>query len=198
MILTLVSLFLGGMIFDVAGSATVNGYILQPNNLADMRVGTPLPLDAVSDKFVRERLIKKFISEYFYVIPDAVDVAARGGAHSVMAAMSSGAVFADWKKNVLPELESLANRHVLRRVAVRDILPLDEYWAVGYDLTTWDSPNILGVEPVTTRGIMYLQIDFENGIRDEINGEVFDAGRYLERGGDPAVIFKFKVRKVVK
>jgi hypothetical protein len=197
--LTFACLFLGGVLFDVAGSSGVDGYVFQPAIRADRRVGTVLSLDQVTNEFVRERLIRKFVSEYFYVIPDAADVARRRQKGSVMSVMASPDVFADWGTTVIPELESLAGRHVLRRVTVLDMLELlDGYLAVSYELVTNDAANILGAEPVATRGVMYLQLDFKSGIRDKLDNRKFDVGRYLERGGDPAGIFKFKVLKVVR
>lgn len=198
LILTLAAVVLGGLMFDVAGDARVNGYIFQPNNLAAMRVGMPLPLDAVSEKFVRERLIKRFVSEYFSVLPDPDDVVRREQQSGVMAAMAANDVFNEWRASVVPDLTNLAGRRALRRVRVNDILKMDEYWAVGYELITWEYPNLMGAGPVSVRGVMYLQLDYETGIRDEINLAPFDATAYLTRGGDPAVIFKFKVTKVVK
>ncbi|MCL2331194.1 MAG: hypothetical protein FWC61_01480 [Proteobacteria bacterium] len=208
------AVFLGGFLFDAAGDSRVAGFVFQPNSLAERRIGRPIPLEELSEQFVRERLITKFMSEYFYVIPDADNIAQRKGARSVMAAMSSPDVFADWRDNVAPDLEKMANDKVLRRVVVHDILKTDEYYSVNYDLIAWNRPNMLDTVPVVTSGVVYLQIltvfelddkgqskakaDPAHGIRNAINGIPLNTESFLRDGGDPAVIFKFTVTKVIK
>ena len=207
--LTFASVFLSGVLFDAAGDARVVGFVFQPNNLSERRVGKITPLEELSDKFVRERLITKFMHEYFYVIPDVGDINRRKGRYSVLSAMSDPDIFSDWQKNVAPELERMAEERVLRRVIVHDILKPGEYYVVNYDLITWDRPNIIGAAPATTSGVMYLQIrtvfeegqsksDIGNGVRDTINGEPLNVREFLRKGGDPAAIFMFKVSKVIK
>jgi len=209
LLLTGAAVFLGGFLFDAAGDSRVVGFVFQPNSLAERRVGRPVPLEELSEQFVRERLIAKFMTEYFYVIPNADNVANRTGSHSVMAALASPEVFADWRDNVAPDLERMAGEKVLRRVVVHDILKTDQYYSINYDLVTWARPNLLDELPNVTNGTVYLQIttvfedgrskaDATNGVRDAINGVPLNTESFLKSGGDPSVIFKFTVTKVIK
>jgi hypothetical protein len=154
-------------------------------------------LDRLSDKFVREKLIKKFVVEYFYATPGAENIARRARANSVMAAMSAPAVFKDWMNTEADTIEKLAGKRMLRTVGTADeIIKKGDYWEVYYELKTWDQPNDMNAAPVVNSGVMYLRISFEKGVRDKINGQNFDVQKYLGNGGDPAAIFKFTVDEV--
>jgi hypothetical protein len=107
------AVFFGGFLFDVAGGARVNGFIFQTNAHSAGRIGTPMPLDELTDSFVRDRLIKRFITEYFYVIPDLSNVQARID-NGILARLSSPDVFAEWRQKTAPELAQLAAKKRLR------------------------------------------------------------------------------------
>ena len=200
--LILAALFFGAVLFDTAGVAQVRGFIFQPNNLAAMRVGAPIPLDETTDSFVRDRLIRKYVGEYLRVIPDATYMESRRHSRSILAAMSAPEAFTEWDAKIAPALEKLAADGVLRRVIVHDIVLAEDYYMVSYELLTWDSPNAIEVLPKSTRGIMHLQLYFEKAMWETVDGRIdgmpFDAGKYLESGRDPAGMFRFKVRKVVQ
>ena len=125
------------------------------------------------------------------------NIANRTRSHSVMSAMASPAVFKDWKNVEAATIEKLAGSKIFRTVSVADeILQKGDYWEVYYELTTWEEPNNMELEPIIHGGIMYIKISFEKGIRDQINGQDFNVQKYLNEGKDPAAIFKFKVEEV--
>jgi hypothetical protein len=145
-------------------------------------------------------LIKKFVYEYFYVIPDSADVARRRRNDSFMARICAGKVFRDWEEKVVPELEKMSHAKVLRNVRVHDnIQERDDYFYVEYDLQEWDKSNGIDEMPtVHSNQVMFLKLEFIPGIREHTpSGLKFDIKKYLKSGGDPAAIFKFMVMKVI-
>ncbi|MCL2749239.1 MAG: hypothetical protein FWE50_04175 [Alphaproteobacteria bacterium] len=193
---------MGGKMFDVSRNFEVNAVIFQPADLSRDRIEKPIALDTLSEETVRERLIKKFVHEYFYIMPDADDIKRRRRSDSVLARMSDPAsgVFKEWNEKVAPDLEKMAGMQVLRRVVVREVTtPPGEYIKVVYDLHTWDMANDITRPPQVSKDkVMFIRLDFEKGLRQhQTNGAKFNIRRYLENGGDPATIFRFKVLEVV-
>lgn len=197
LLLTFVALYFSGALFDASNDRYIQSFVFQTNNLSTDRIGRPVPVDQLSEKFVRERLIKKFVFEYFYVTPDVENIATRTRSDSVMAAMSAPDVFKDWRKNQATEIENLASKKILRLVTVSDeILKKGDYWEVPYTLKTWNESNNMNLAPTVKSGVLYLKISFEKGIRDQRAGSSFDIGKYLKDGGDPAAIFKFRIDEI--
>ena len=197
LLLTFVALYFSGALFDASNDRKIQAFVFQPNNLSNDRIGRPVSVDQLSEKFVREKLIRKFVFEYFYVTPDIENIAIRTRGDSVMAAMSGPDVFKEWKKDQAEKIENLAGKKSFRTVNVTDeILKKGDYWEVNYELKTWDEPNNMDLNPTIEKGTLYLKISFEKGIRDQRAGSSFDVGEYLKEGGDPASIFKFRVDEV--
>ncbi|MBN2890934.1 MAG: hypothetical protein JXL97_03630, partial [Bacteroidales bacterium] len=167
LLLSVTALYFSGALFDANNDRYIDAFVFQPNNLSSDRIGTPVSIDQLSDKFVREKLIKKFITEYFYVNPDVENIALRTRSDSVMAAMSGPIVFKDWKKNVAKEINTLSDKKFMRTATVVDeIIKKGDYWEVHYELKTWDKSNDMNLTPQVENGIIYLKIVFEKGVRD--------------------------------
>src|SRR5574344_3122530 len=84
---------IGAKIFDVSRNFSVNSVIFQPADLSRDRIEKPLPLHVLSDDFIRDNLIKKFVYEYFYIVPDSGNIKKRRIPRSTLAEMSSESVF---------------------------------------------------------------------------------------------------------
>jgi uncharacterized protein (UPF0333 family) len=190
-------LFFAGNVYDAANARHIEPFIIQPNNLSTDRIGKPIAIEQLSEKFIRERLIRKFVHEYFYVMPDDENIARRTRSDSVMAAMSAPDVFREWTINMAEDITEMASKKMMRTVAIADeIIQVGDYWEIYYELTTWDTPNNMDILPVVDTGTMYLRVAFEPGVRETRGGSNFDIRRYLNNGGDPAAIFKFRVDEV--
>lgn len=201
LLLMFTALYVSGVIYNAADEKKIGSFVFQPNNLSTQRIGKPLTIDDMSEKFLRERLIKKFVTEYFYVTPDPENIALRTRQDSVLAALSSPAVFREWRDSTASEIETMAQKKILRKVTVaNEILKPEnsDYWMVVYELKTWDGPNDLAQDPIIEKGVLYLDLDFEKGIRPQRSGQPFDVQEYLNNDGDPAAIFKFRVNEVRK
>jgi hypothetical protein len=192
-------LFFTGTVYDTAAQIKIEPYMMQPNNETSRRIGAPLAADEISDRFMRERLIRKFVMEYFYAVPDADNIARRRRNDSIMWIMAAPAVFDEWRDGMAGNIDRMANEKKLRTIVIADEIlmpPNSDYWEVFYELTTWDKPNDIDLIPVRETGAMYLRVNYAPGIRTSVHGNSFNANKYLERGGDPAGVFNVVVEEV--
>ena len=193
MVLMCGALVLTGVIYDTGAKTTINTYFFQPDDNAIRRPGVPVSdLTLGADK-MRERLIAKYITEYFYVTPDMSDVTRRREGRTSLRRMSLRDVFNTWLQKVAPEIEDLAKKRALRTVSLISVAPdiNNKYWIVNYELRTWRTPNNFASAPDVTRGTIYLGINYAPGMRDTVGKQSVED--YLESGGDPAAVFKFVV-----
>ena len=189
-------MYFASVMFDVSYNSSVNAVIFQPDNLSKNRIKQPVSASKLSDN-IEEKLIKKYVTEYFYVIPDAENVALRSRNDSILAALSAPTVFRNWQKTVVPKIQEMAGDKILRDVKItNEIVKQGDYWQVHYELKKWDKPNIINAQPIISSGIIYLKTDFEPGLRETRGGKNFDMNKYIKSGGDPAALFKFRVTEV--
>ena len=204
--LTVAMLFLASAIYDTREKQSVNPYFFQTNELSTQRPGAPVRASSMGETAMREMLIKKYVTEYFYAIPDTDNVEIRTLGTSTLARMSGGTVFNDWIRGEAVGIQAMAENHMMRTVAIDGQIykPEDsDYWIVPYVLKTWTVANDMLLAPQITHGTLLLDVSYEPGIREVIDGKTFDIGKYLkhsynksEIGYDPAVIFKFKVKRL--
>lgn len=182
-------------IFDSAEKMTVDAYFFQPNRLSSRRVGVPATPQDLGDKKMMERLVAKYIYEYFYVIPDDVDITRRLSQNSVLARLSSEAVFDTWLDGEATEIQKLSSQGAFRVATVIDNIykPTEDsdYWTVKYELRTWAAPNDMAQEPEIRHGTLYMNIIYYPGLRPGL-----DVQQYLDMGLDPAGMFKFMVTDI--
>ncbi len=198
MLIMFASLFLSGAIYDTGKKTTIETFFFLPDDTYEKRPsGVASPADLGYDS-VRDMLISKYVTEFFYCIPEMSDVESRMSQNSSLALMSGSEAFDYWLKNVAPEIRELAERKVFRTVAVTGIeKAVDEknYWIVDYDLITWERPNDFSQTPVVTHGQIYLNMFYEPGLRTHlktVNGSI-SIEDILESGNSPALAFKFGV-----
>lgn len=203
LVLVIAMLFLTSAVYDTGARETIETYFFQTNNLSMERPGTPIRATDINETVLREMLIKKYVTEYFYVIPDVENVAVRTGARSTLARMSSANVFNNWTSREAETIEKMAGNKMMRTVTIDGQIfkPADsDYWIVPYMLKTWENTNDMAATPEITRGMLQMSISFEPGIRETLNGTTLNLGKYLqcsynrfEVGCDPAIIFRFRV-----
>lgn len=193
MVLMCGALVLAGFIYDTGSKTTIDTYFFQPDDNAIRRPGVPVDDVVLGADKMRERLIAKYVTEYFYVTPDMSDMTRRREGLTSLYRMSARPVFNAWLKNVAPEIEELANSRALRTVSLVSLTQdtNNKYWIAEYELKTWQTPNNFAIKPVVNRGILYLGINYAPGMRDKIGKKSIED--YLESGGDPAAVFKFIV-----
>lgn len=197
--LTGVAIYLVGGIYDAGSNQKIYPFFFQPNNLSSQRPGVPQTPEYIGETQFMDLLVRKYISEYFYAAPDAENIARRTRADSALALMSSTAVFDEWHTNEGEIIQQLAENKSMRIAKVIDKIYQpngSKYWVVNYELTTWEKPNDFSIQPTVTRGTMYMDISYEMGMIDNVNIDVLH--NYLEEGGDPAAVFKFRVNQIIQ
>lgn len=199
LILTFGMLYFTGAIFDAGTNLTVQPYFFQPNFLSERRPGTPLTVEEIGDTKFLDMLIKKYVTEYFYVIPDVENVARRTLSSSSLAKMSSSAAFKTWLDTEAKNIQELAEAKKMRTVDIIGEIYKpsgSDYYVINYELKTWTKPNDFNTIPSTNRGILYLNINFESGMRTDVS--MTQIHEYLEAGYDPVSVFKFQVIEVIQ
>ena len=188
-----------GGIYDAGSNQKIYPFFFQPNNLSSQRPGVPQTPEYIGETQFMDLLVRKYISEYFYAAPDTENIARRTKADSALALMSSTAVFDEWYTNEAAIIQQLAENKSMRIAKVIDKIYQpngSKYWVVNYELTTWEKPNDFSIQPTVTRGTMYMDISYEMGMIDNVNIDVLH--NYLEEGGDPAAVFKFRVNQIIQ
>ena len=197
--LTVAMLFMASAIYDTSVIESIDTYFFQTNELSTQRPGQPIRESEIGETAMREMLIKKYVTEYFYAIPDTNNIEQRMGNYSVMVQMSAPDVFNQWKNGEAVGIQSMAENNMMRTVEIVGEIykPADgDYWIVPYVLKTWTVPNDMSIDPQITQGTLLMDIRYEPGIRET----TLDIGKYLknsynslEIGYDPAIVFRFKV-----
>lgn len=197
MVLMFAALYISGAIYQAGDHGTIDTYFFQTNGKSTMRAALPIrPTDLGADQ-MRELLIRKFVYEYFYAVPDAENIARRTRPTSTLWYMSSDDVFSAWTDTVAVDIQTLADARAMRTVRVigEIVKPADgDFWVVNYELTTWYAPNDMDALPDVGRGTMYISL-FPQSEPDKIRQTV-NLESELTTGRDPATMFKFMVNRV--
>ena len=201
MLIMFASLFLSGAIYDTGSKATVETYFFQPDDSFYRRPGTVAAPSDLGYDTVRDMLISRYITEFFYCIPERSDIERRMSINSALDLMSDDVAFDYWLKNVAPEIQKMAEQKKFRTVSVTNIEKAaneENYWVVEYDLITWEKPNDFSQTPVVTHGQIYLNMFYVPEMRTELKtarGHI-SIEEVLESGKDPALAFRFGVWNV--
>lgn len=205
--ITFATVVLVALIYRSNNQLSVKSYIFQMGNYAaTQRVGPLQKLEDMSAIELRNKLIKKYVSEYFLVIPGEQNVNER----SVLERLSDTYAYKQWQSGEAKTIADMAAKKMFRRVYVSDadIAAMDmpdgyDYYdadsaepilySVHYRTETWPESNAMWIEPVYETGDIYLEIKFTPGIRETVNGKKFNIKKYLESGNNPVGLFMFKV-----
>ena len=192
------SLYVTAAIFDAGTNHVIDTYFFQGNQRSADRPGVPVRPSELGEARMRDMLIRKFVNEYFYVIPDTANAAARvtPAQSSPLFGMALKSVFTDWTAGVGAEIQRLAARRVLRTVSVIGEITKpegDDYWHVNYELKTWDRPNDMGAAPTITRGVMYISLTVTSK-PDVVRS--FGVLKMMETHRAPEAWFRFVVERV--
>ena len=192
------------LVYRANEQETIKSYIFQMNNFASERVGELQDIKDISANDLRNKLIKKYVSEYFKVIPGDKDVTNR----PVLKKMSSENAFKQWENDEAKTIEDMSDQNMFRMVRVMDdgIATITKkkninydtddlaeriYYAVRYYMYTWHESNKMGTQPTYEQGTLYIEAKFKPGIRPDVN-----IRKDLEKGLDPAGLFMFQVTNI--
>jgi hypothetical protein len=197
--LIVASVRVGIHIYNYAGASEINSVLIQTENLQRNRIEA-LPLEKMSEDYIRTRLIAKFAKIYLEVLPLTEELDDRAAATGALRLMSAPSVVTKWKNEVMPVLEKMAGEKKFREIIIRtrDIAQLDDYFVVPILMKTWDAANNPNASPIISNGgELYLKLRFNKKIRDMLQGRDFNAGAFLDKGLPPEAIFEFMVDEAV-
>ena len=195
-------LFLGALIYRANTQMSVKTYIFQVDSNASQRVGALTNINDMPAVELRNKLIRKYLAEYFMVIPGETNVESR----PELQRLSSPEAYEQWRTSEAVTIAQMSKEKKFRRVFnVTDSnivalnmpenydyynTPFAKYilYEVHYYTETWNESNAMAVEPVYEKGTIYIEAKFKPGINEDL-----DIREYLKSGADPAGMFMFKV-----
>jgi len=192
------------LLYRANDQLSIKSYFFQIDNYSANRVGALQNLNDMSAIELRNKLIKKYVSEYFTVIPGETNV----GNRSVLKNLSDANAYNQWQSSEAQRISKMSAEKMFRRVYVSDadIAAVDlpegydyysvttaEYilYSVHYTTQTWAESNAMWVEPTYETGNIYIEARFKPGIKENI-----DIKKYLESGENPSGLFMFEVTNV--
>ena len=192
------------LIYRANERSSIKSYIFQMDNYASQRVGEIQNINSISEKDLRNRLIKKYVSEYYKVIPGDSNVTDR----PLLKVLSSDDVFKKWESQEAKTITDMSAQKNFRMVRINDAgistvnMPetisykTDDfakaiYYRVDYDIYTWTESNVMKTEPIKESGTIYIEALFKPGIKPGLN-----VREYLKSGKNPVGLFMFKVTNV--
>ena len=107
-------LILALMLGAIAGAAAI--YDAAGNKSA----GRPATVADLGADKIRQMLVEKYLTEYFYVIPDVANIEARMQSNSTLARMSTPDVFRQWQELEGELILKLAEEGAFRTVRLVD------------------------------------------------------------------------------
>lgn len=199
LIITFIIIVLVALLYRANDRMQIKSYIFQMQNMSKQRVGILQDINDISPEDLRNKLIKKYVSEYFKVIPGETNIE-----RPVLKVLSGVTAYEKWKNTEAKTIAQMSGQNKFRMVHVYDdgIATLDRpadysytdtfykkiYYSVRYYTQTWNEPNKMATTPVLNQGTIYIEAMFKPGIIEEV-----DVRKYLEQGGDPILLFDFTV-----
>jgi hypothetical protein len=193
---------LTALVYRASDRMTIKSYIFQTNGFANQRVGELQDINDISAEDLRNKLIKKYVSEYFKVIPSETNVQ-----NVVLYNLSTAEAYKQWANGEAKNIENMSAKNMFRIAYVPDdgITTLNKpveydyndgkytqlYYSVRYYTKTWAQPNKMALAPETHQGTLYIEAIFKPGIRNDI-----DVKNALKEGMDPALLFDFFVTNI--
>ncbi len=189
---TLFSVFVVTLIYRANTQINVETYIFQLDNIADNRLGDLENLQDMKDNVLLNKLIQKYVSEYFKVIPGN---GVRPEQENTVAKMSHPDVLKQWQNGEAVNIAEMAKNKMFRSVWVNpaEIQQINNQnvFIVPYLTRTWTESNNMSTNIVQSVGRIILRVQFQKKFRQNIN-----LRKDLEHGRDPATLFWFRVIEV--
>lgn len=210
LIIVFIMVIFGVLIYRANERSNIKTYIFQMGNNVNQRVGALQDIDTISPDDLRNKLIKKYISEYFRVMPGDANVTSR----PTMIEMSSANAFSEWTNGEAKLITDMSAKKMFRMARVPDggIAPLHTpddintktsdtpksvYYVVHYETYTWPESNNMNTEPIYDQGIIHIEVLFEPGLREHNKyGEKINIRDYLKSNQNPVNLFRFRVTNI--
>lgn len=194
--ITFATIFLTVLIYNANKQISIETYIFQMDNNSLQRPGPLENMNKISPETVRNKLIQKYVAEYFKVLPVENNI----NQETNIEKLSSKEVYSQWMTGEANTIKDMAQHKMFRNVWVDpvNILPTKDpdLFEVHYATRTWQESNNMAAPVVDYFGTVLLQVSFEPGLRQNV--DIKSIRKMLEKGGNPAILFKFRVENIQK
>ena len=204
LMIVFIMLIFTALVYRANERSGIKTYFFQMGNNANQRIGELQNINDISQNELRNKLIKKYVSEYFKVIPGDANVTER----SILKSLSTNDVFYQWKEDEAKNITDMSNKNMFRIAKVQDggiklvtnsddvdyktsVVAEKFYYEIHYDTLTWTQSNIMKAEPIYSQGVIYMEARFKPGINPNINIK-----KYLEEDKNPVELFMFEVTNI--
>ena len=190
---TFTTVFIAVLTYRAHEQSHIKTYIFQTAQRPNGRVGPLQSLDDLKIDGLRNKLIQKYVSEYFKVIPGNDNPEQK----RIVADLSKKRVYDQWLNGEAKNIEQMSKNKMFRNVwvdtsQIQQIQNSSSDWfAVPYFTQTWTESNNMSADVVRQAGVINLRITFFLNFRPETNVK-----KHLEQGGDPAGLFMFRVDEI--
>jgi hypothetical protein len=198
------AVFIVSLIYSANNRSSIKSYIFQINNASTQRIGALQDINDISAVDLRNKLIKKYVSEYFKVIPGERDVQNR----PILRSLSTQAAYNQWQNGEAETIAKMSEKNMFRRVRItdadiatmnmpsghnyKDAVQAEQiFYSIHYYTETWTESNNMATEPIYESGVLYIEARFKPGIDENLNVK-----SYLESGRDPVGLFMFQVTNI--
>lgn len=204
-IFTFCAIVLTGLLYRATEKTDIKTYIFQNDDLSENRIGELQSIKKMGAIELRNRLINRYIAEYFSVYPYQENVANR----PILKSMSESDVFDKWKNDEAKNISEMSQNGVLRLVSVYansiealnepknynyyDDLPVIIRYNIRYETRTWLEPNNIELKPLVEYGTFCIDLKYKPEILEKVNDKRINIKKELQKGRNPATLFKFTV-----
>lgn len=194
--ITFATIFLTVLIYNANKQISIATYIFQMDDTSLQRPGPLENMNKMSPEAVRNKLIQKYVAEYFKVIPVDNNV----NQETNIEKLSSKEVYLQWLGGEANIIKDMAQHKMFRNVLADSLIILPtkdpDLFEVRYVTRTWQESNNMVAPVVDNFGKVLLQISFEPGLKQDV--DIKRIRKMLEKGGNPAILFKFRVENIQK
>ena len=194
--ITFATIFLTVLIYNANKQISIKTYIFQMDDSSLQRPGPLENMNKIAPEAVRNKLIQKYVAEYFKVIPVENNI----NQETNIEKLSSKEVYSQWITGEANIIKDMAQHKMFRNVWVDplNILPTKDpdLFEVHYATKTWQESNNMAAPVVDYFGTVLLQITFEPGLKQSV--DMKSIRELLKNGGNPATLFRFRVENIQK
>lgn len=187
--ITFATVFLVALVYRANSQTTVQTYIFQMDDSPKYRVGPMQNATTMKPEWLRNKMIEKYVAEYFKVIP--------GGKNqnqaTTIAKLSTPDVYSEWQNGEAQVIKDMSENKMFRRVWVDSahIEPTEKpnWFEVPYATRTWYESNNMSAKYIENFGTLLLHVRFG----PEVFKQNINIKKSLEKGNNPAMLFEFTV-----
>lgn len=197
-------LVLVALIYIAKDRSSIKTYFFQTGNNPDQRIGQVYDVKSIPADSLRDKLIEKYLSEYFKVIPGEKNALAK---RDILENRSSSSVKTKWLTEEQPQILEMSGQNMLRLLRVDSITnqnftasygnTTNGYYKVKFHTLTWLEPNMIESQPVREDKTIFMEVVFEPGLRKkDSENHILSAERLvkdLKQSNNPAGLFIFYV-----